>query len=188
MNKFVFSLFITLLVLTSSCKKGCTDPLAYNYKPNKTVDNGKCKYYDLVYLDSIKISRVRSQNSLGNNWDSGDSLDYDNDNSNPDISLKIITPSGYNHSSVNMYTNVNPFDANILFEFNNDYASDMWSQNGFLVYVYDFEMNFSTQLIDSLWINPFNSDQTGKSNRFQKEVEFEYNSDGIGLVAYFRWE
>ena len=109
MKKILYLFIFLISLLFFSCRKGCTDPLAYNYNANRTVDKGNCKYYDLVYLDSIKISRINSQNELGNNWDSGDSLDYDNDDSNPDVSLKVIAPSGYHAFSVNMFTNVNPF-------------------------------------------------------------------------------
>ena len=171
-----------------SCRKGCTDPLAYNYNANRTVDNGNCKYYDLVYLDSIKISRINSQNELGNNWDSGDSLDYDNDDSNPDVSLKVITPSGYHAFSVNMFTNVNPFYPDIVFDFNNDFASDMWSSNGFSILIYEFEMDFSTKLIDSVYIKPFDANESRKSDRFKKRVVLDYFADSIGLTAFFSWD
>ena len=187
MFKF-FCLVITIAIFSTSCKKGCTDPLAYNYNSNRTIDNGSCKVYDLIYLDSIRIDRIRSQNSLGNNWDSGDSLDFDNDDSNPDISLKIVTPSGYHAPSVNMFTNINPYNADVLFDFNDDFASDMWSNGGYTVYVYDFEMNFSTQLIDSIFIMPFDAIEKRRSQRFKKRIVFDYFERGIGLTAYFSWE
>jgi hypothetical protein len=187
-NKLFYPFVVFIILVSISCKKGCTDPLAYNYNANKTIDKGNCKFYDLVYLDSIKITRVNSQNSLGNNWDAGDSLDFDNDNSNPDISLEIVTPNDYHDFSVNMYTNINPFNPDIIFDFNNDFASDMWASNGYKIYVYDFEMNFTTQLIDSVFIMPFNSDGSSRSDRFQKEVVLEYFNEGIGLIAYFSWD
>lgn len=188
MKKILYLFIFLISLLFFSCRKGCTDPLAYNYNANRTVDNGKCKYYDLVYLDSIKISRINSQNELGNNWDSGDSLDYDNDESNPDVSLKVITPSGYHAFSVNMFTNVNPFYPDIVFDFNNDFASDMWSSNGFSILIYEFEMDFSTQLIDSVYIKPFDANESRKSDRFKKRVVLDYFADSIGLTAFFSWD
>ena len=38
---------VTVISLTQSCKKGCTDPTAANYNPDAKKDNGSCYYVNL---------------------------------------------------------------------------------------------------------------------------------------------
>ena len=38
---------VTVISLTQSCKKGCTDPTAANYNPYAKKDNGSCYYVNL---------------------------------------------------------------------------------------------------------------------------------------------
>ena len=38
---------VTVISLTNSCKKGCTDPTAANYNPDAKKDNGSCYYVNL---------------------------------------------------------------------------------------------------------------------------------------------
>ena len=181
-------LLIGLFLFISSCKKGCTDPLAYNYNSNKTIDNGNCNYYDLVYVDSIKIKRFPSVNQLGNTWDGGDSLDIDNDNTFPDIHIKVKTPIGYINEINHWPGSVNPFSCNLLFNCGNSISSNAWDQAGFTFYIYDYEYNLSLQLIDSLIISPFNFNGSGRSNRFIRKYELDSSSDEIDFTVYFHWD
>jgi hypothetical protein len=43
MYKFI-KIFIVLLLILSSCKKGCTDSTAMNYNETVKKDNGTCIY------------------------------------------------------------------------------------------------------------------------------------------------
>ena len=181
-------LSLILIICFNSCKKGCTDPLAYNYNSNRTIDNGSCRFYDLIYLDSLRLTRFDDANSLGNNWESGDSLDYDNDNSYPDVYIKVKTPSGYLYDPFEYYEDISPFNPDLFIDYNDNISSNNWQEEGFVLYIYDYELNSSFQLMDSVEVMPFNYNGTSKSRRYIREHHYNYMSNGIGLSLYFHWE
>ena len=68
--RFSFFIYIILFVfITTSCKKGCTDPLAYNYNAHRSIDNGRCKYHNFVRIDSIRILNISDTDQNGVEWD-----------------------------------------------------------------------------------------------------------------------
>ena len=188
MSFYRFILIFVIVSLFFSCKRGCTDPFAYNYKPNKTVDNGKCKFYDIVYVDSLRINRLPSVNTIGNSWDGGDSLDFDNNNSYPDIHIQVNTPSGYYIIGDEFWSDVNPFSSNLFAYYGDKISSSGWEENSFTFYIFEWDLDFSMQLIDSIVINPFKQEERNRKHRFLEEVNLDYNNDGIGMDFYFHWE
>lgn len=49
-------LFAALLAVGTSCsKEGCTDPVAINYSPEATSDNGICQYPTNVMIKSVTV-------------------------------------------------------------------------------------------------------------------------------------
>ena len=187
-----FSLYIVCVLFSTlcfnSCKKGCTDPLAFNYNSNRTEDNGSCRYYDLVFLDSIRINRISEVDQIGYGWDAGDTLDVDNDFTFPDLYVTVLTPSGYLYNSTSYWSDINPNYCDVLMDFSGQISSSQWEQNGFIIYLYDYEYDNTIQFIDSVFVNPYNYNATSKSQRFKTSISTDYNIEGIGVDVYFDWK
>ncbi len=183
-----FLIIIGMTALLFSCKKGCTDPEAYNYNMNRSIDNGSCKYYNTVTLDSVKVNSFAEFNNQSQGWDAGSSADIDNDNTLPDLFLGFKSPNNYisNNSTV-VYYDVNPFDVNYTFELNPKLTSTQWINSGYWVYLYDIEFDNSYEPIDSVFLEPFDNYGSSKDERFQKTISVDKGFNLLNIVAYFSW-
>lgn len=176
-----------ILVITSSCKKGCTDPYASNYKPKKTIDNGKCDVYTRVTLNSIMVNEIPEYNSSGELWDSGSNgNDYDQDNTHPDLAIRYRAESGYSFDPGEYYPTVNPNNVDWLQTLNIPISINHWkNENGFYVYFYEVDNNgFDYFLMDSVKIDPFDYD--GNKDRFKDTLNV--SKGNIKFTAHMAWE
>ena len=181
-------LIIVFLSTFSSCKKGCTDPEAYNYNINRTIDNGSCSYYQTVTLDSVKVNSFAEFNNQNEGWDAGFLPDIDNDNTLPDLSLGFRSPTNYvsNNSTV-IYDDVNPFDVDYTFELNPKLTSSQWINSGYWIYLYDIEYDYTYEIIDSVFLEPFDNYGTFRDARFKRVISVDKGFNLVNLEAYFSW-
>ena len=180
---------MVIIFLTASmycCKKGCTDPEAYNYNVNRSIDNGRCKYYNTVSLDCVVINSFAELNHQGNGWDAGVSPDTDGDNTFPDLFLSFITPTGYESYS-NIREDVNPFDVYYTFEIVPKLTSSQWFDSGYWIYLYDFEYDNTFELIDSVFLEPFDYYESSSSSRFKTKISINKGFNMLNMDAYFSW-
>jgi hypothetical protein len=183
-----FLMIIGGFVVLLSCKKGCTDPEAYNYNSNRTIDNGSCRYYKTVTLDSVKVNSFAELNNQNQGWDAGFSPDIDNNNTLPDLFLGFRSPTNYvsNNATV-LYYDVNPFDVDYTFELNPKLTSSQWINSGYWIYLYDLEYDNTFELIDSVFIEPFDYYGSTRDTRFQKVISVDKGFNLMNLKAYFSW-
>ncbi len=185
MKNLILTLSISLIVLPfQSCKKGCTDPYASNYNPNREIDNGSCNMYSHVVLHSVDIQSIPEFNSLGYPWDAGFGDDLDNDNTYPDLFIHFRADSGYSYSS----SSWNRYDVN----FNNTNINQnlivplsltAWRTGGFWVYIEEVDNGWYYENIDSVFVDPFDYDAS--YNRFKDTIVV--NKGEIQLTANMEW-
>jgi hypothetical protein len=181
------SLIIALLfsvVIFDSCKKGCTDPYAYNYNANREIDNGSCNIYSHVVLHSVDIQSIPEYNSLGYPWDAGFGDDLDNDNSYPDLYVHFRADSGYsyNSSSWNWY-DVDFNNVNVNQDLSVPLSLSAWRTGGFWVYLEEVDNGWYKEHIDSIFVDPFDYDAT--YNRFLDTLVVTKGE--IQLTANMEW-
>ena len=185
-------LAISILVITSlflgfsSCKKGCTDPYAINYKPKKTIDKGNCEVYSRVTLNSINIKSIPEYNQNGVLWDNSGVNDLDMDNSHPDIAVTYRAESGYSFDPNEYYPSVNPNNVDWLQLLSIPISINDWqNENGFYVYFYEVDNDgFDYTFMDSIKIDPFDFD--AKNDRFKDTLDIIKN--GYEFTAHMAWE
>ena len=184
-------LFLILIFSTifNACKKGCTDPEAYNYNINRTIDNGSCKYYQSVPLDSVKVYSFPELNNQNQGWDAGYSSDIDSNNTFPDLFLGFISPTNYvNNNLTYVYNDVNPFIVDYTFELMPKLTSSQWINLGYWIYLYDLEYDNSFEPIDSVYLEPFDNYGSSRSERFKTSMAVNQGFNNLNLEAYFSWQ
>jgi len=186
MKLVIYFSIILFLFSFSSCKKGCTDPYAINYKPKKSVDNGKCDVYQRVTLNSITINTIPERDKNGVLWDNGGVGDLDMDNSHPDLAVTYRAESGYSFDPNVYYPTVNPNDVAWTQELAAPISITDWkNDNGFYVYFFEVDndgANFT--FMDSIKIDPF--DYAAKKNRFKDSLVV--NTQYYNFTAFMTWE
>lgn len=171
MKQFTYLALILFNVFTiSSCKKGCTNPYATNYKPKKSIDNGKCDVYQRVTLNSIYISSIPEYDNNGVFWDNGGNGDLDMDNTHPDLAITYRAESGYSFDPNEYYPTVSPNNVDWLQELTNPISINDWqNDSGFYVYFWEVDNNGNDfTFMDSIKIDPFDYD--AKNNRFKDSL------------------
>ena len=77
------SLFIITLFLFNSCsEKGCLDTDSVNFDVKANKNDGVCSYR---FLSRIQVNKVRELKSGAENWDTGDEIDRNGTEKNPDL-------------------------------------------------------------------------------------------------------
>ena len=186
MKYLIYCTSILVLITFLSCKKGCTDPYAKNYKPKKSVDNGKCDVYQRVTLTSIYVSKIKEYDPNGVLWDNSGVDDLDQDNSPPDLAITYRAESGYTFDPNEYYPTVNPNNVDWLQELATPISINDW-KNDNVFYVYFWEVDndgLNYTFMDSLKIDPFDYD--AKSNRFKDSLVI--NENYYNFTAYMEWE
>ena len=186
MKKTIFIL-ASLAIATgfNSCKKGCTNPKAYNYKKKKKKDNGSCELYKSVTLSSIDIKTVPEYNSNGAFWDSGNGDDLDNDNTRPDLFVKFRVEGGYSDVSNSYYPTINPSNVNKTKTLVSPLVLSEWDGKVFWAYFYEIDnptTNPHYELMDSVEIRPF---LESASDKFRDTLEV--SSGDISFTANMQW-
>lgn len=183
---FYTLLTFSFIITISSCKKGCTDPYAINYKPKKTVDNGKCDVYSRVTLNSIQVNSIPEYDPNGVLWDNSGTNDLDMDNSHPDVAIRYRAESGYSFDPNEYYPSVNPTNVDWLQILSIPISITDWkNDNGFYVYFYEVDNDgFDYLLMDSIKIDPFDFD--AKNNRFKDTLDV--SKSGFEFTAHMAWE
>ena len=135
-------LILTLTTLIFACKKednapttntsteveGCMDPLATNYNPEATIDDGSCEYPpSALKLSSITINAMPMTNN-GSNWDVGIL-----GSENPDV-FYVLKQGNGDISSSSSQDNISTFP--ILFTENLPYTINNLSQE-YTIELYD---------------------------------------------------
>lgn len=180
---------VILLLIFNACKKGCTDPDAYNYNMNRTEDNGSCKYYQSVSLDSVRVYSFSELNNQNQGWDAGYSNDIDSNNTLPDLFLGFISPSNYvNNNLTYVYNDVNPLIVDYTFELMPKFTSSQWVNLGFWIYLYDLEYDNTYEPIDSVYLEPFDNYGSSRTERFKNSMTVSRGFNKLNLVAYFSWQ
>tara|TARA_B100000683_G_scaffold79120_1_gene78165 strand:+ start:1862 stop:2407 length:546 start_codon:yes stop_codon:yes gene_type:complete len=181
MNKYILYFTLIFILPLTGCKKGCTDPLGYNYNANRSIDNGRCKYHQFVSLDSIKIYHVKDENDNGIGWDypfSWWDLTFD---VFIDDELVHILPDIY---SVNFSTymtenfTVDLSDVNSLKNYD-------WESSEYKIVIYDYD-NPNIEPVDSAVINPFYYLGSRQNDRFFDSIS--YDQHDLDFTAYFSWD
>ena len=182
---FYFSIVLIFIAL-QSCKKGCIDPYATNYKPKKTVDNGKCDVYTRVTLNSIEINTIPEYNSDNELWDNATNNDFDQDNTHPDLAITYRAESGYSFDPGEYYPTVDPNNVDWLQYLSVPISITDWkNDNGFYVYFYEVDLNGTYYiLMDSVFVDPFDYD--AKKDRFKDTLEV--TKGNIEFTAHMVWE
>ncbi len=186
MKKITFTLALLALAFgVDSCKKGCTNPKAYNYNAKKKKDNGSCKLYTSVTLHSIDIATIPARNSHGHLWDDGYDGDLDNDNTKPDLRVTFSAEGGYSDVSSSTFYTVEPSNVNKTKTLTSPLSITDWENKIFWAYFYERDGSYYSphyELIDSVEIRPFlDSD----SDKFRDTLEI--SSGSISFTANMAW-
>lgn len=57
--RFIVTFLLIITYTTTYCQiSGCTDPLAKNYKPGATLNDGSCTYKSTHYSPRVKVSAL----------------------------------------------------------------------------------------------------------------------------------
>jgi hypothetical protein len=186
--KTIIFLFSTVLILSSlnSCKKGCTNPYAINYKPKKTIDKGNCEVYARVTLNSIQVNSIPEYDKSGVLWDNSGENDLDMDNSHPDLAITYRAEEGYSFDPNEYYPTVDPHNVNWLQTLTVPVSLNNWqNDNGFFVYFYEVDNDgLDFTFMDSVKIDPFDFDS--KNNRFKDTLDV--TSKGYKFTAHMKWD
>jgi hypothetical protein len=184
----VFSLvFISVLIVSiSSCKKGCTDPYATNYKKKKTVDDGSCEVYSRVTLNSVEIKTVDEYNTDGDLWDNAENNDYDQDASHPDLYVSFKAEGGYLYEPTSYLPTANPNDVGWIQYVDVPISVNDWKDDkGFYVKFYEVDQGGLYYIpMDSIFIDPFDFD--AKSDRFKDTLDVVKGD--YSITAHMVWE
>ena len=174
--------FFTLFVF-DSCKKGCTDPYAENYNPNREIDNGSCNVYSHVLLNSVNIHTIPELNSIGYAWDAGFGTDLDDDNTYPDLFVSFKADNGYSLIPNTYWPTVDPNNVGVYQELDPVLSLSSWQQGGFWIYLSEIDFPFEEELIDSVFVDPFDYD--AGYNRFKDTMMVIKGN--IQLTANMNW-
>lgn len=185
MKKLTLVLPLAIIAMFSSCKKGCTDPYAYNYNSKKKKDNGSCTVYSNVTLNSIKIETIPALNPDGETWDNATNNDYDQDNTYPDLFVSFSAEGGYDYIPNTYFPDVNPAIVNRTQSLGSPISVTEWQDgNGFWVYFYEADYQGAIKIkMDSVLIEPFEMDAS--SDRF-KDTLMVTKGD-ISFEARMEW-
>lgn len=75
-------LAIAIICFCSCSEKGCLDTDAVNFDVKANKHDGVCSYR---YLTRIQVNKVRELKSGAENWDTGDEIDRNGTEKNPDL-------------------------------------------------------------------------------------------------------
>jgi len=185
----IYSLIILSLGLIfsfTSCKKGCTDPYATNYKPKKTIDKGNCNVYSHVTLNSILIKKIPALNSDNEYWDNATNNDTDHDGSHPDLYVSFRAEGGYVYEPSTYLPTVDPQNVDWLQKLDIPISVYDWKNDkGFYAFFYEVDGGGTSYiLMDSVKIDPF--DYEAKNNRFKDTMVVI--SGQFNFTANMAWE
>ena len=184
MKNLILILSISLIVLPfQSCKKGCTDPYAENYNPNREEDNGSCNVYSHVVLNSVTVHTIPVLNALGYGWDAGFGDDLDNDNTYPDLFISFKADNGYSLVPNTYWPTVDPNNVNVYQELSPTLSLSSWQEGGFWIYLSEIDFPFEEELIDSVFVDPFDYD--ARYNRFKDTMMV--SKGNIQITANMNW-
>ena len=180
--RFSFSVSIILFVfITISCKKGCTDPLAYNYNAHRSIDNGRCKYHNHVRIDSIRILNISDTDQNGVKWD--DPFNW------WDLTFDVYVGNDLIYMSdifdVNFYSMGNDVFLDLSDE--NELKNDEWENDGYKIVFYDYDDPYVVP-VDSAVINPFYYVGMKKNDRFLKKIKYKDRNVDLEFETYFSWD
>ncbi len=180
--RFSFYVCIILFVfITTSCKKGCTDPLAYNYNAHRSVDNGRCKYHNHVTIDSIRIFNISDTDENGVEWDEPFSW--------WDLTFDVYVGSDLLYESDVFNVNFSMLDNDVFIDFSdrNGIKNDEWENTGYRIVFYDYDDPFLVP-VDSAEINPFYYVGMRKNDRFLEKIKYKYRNVDLEFETYFSWD
>ena len=181
MRCLIYICVLLILFITPSCKKGCTDPLAYNYNAHRSVDNGRCKYHNHVRIDSIHIFNISDTDENGVGWDEPfNSWDLTFDVFVGDDLVFVSDIFDVNFSSMDNDVFLNLSDRNGIK--NND-----WENNGYKIVFYDYDDPYLVP-IDSAEINPFYYVGMKEKDRFLEKINYKYPNVDLEFETYFSWD
>lgn len=118
--------FLSILTIPSYSQiEGCTDPLANNYNPGATINNGRCNYNPTSYTPPIKVSPISSTLVESSGLQiAGDSLWSFNDGGGAAAIYRISTTSSTVYQTVNLENATNVDWEDIAFDGTYFYVGD----------------------------------------------------------------
>ena len=182
--KMRFSFFICTILfvsITTSCKKGCTDPLAYNYNAHRSIDNGRCKYHNFVRIDSIRILNISDTDQNGVEWD--DPFNW------WDLTFDVYIGNDLIYMSDIFDVNFSMMGNDVFLDLSdeNELKNDEWENDGYKIVFYDYDDPYVVP-VDSAVINPFYYVGMKKNDRFLKKIKYKYRNVDLEFETYFSWD
>ena len=180
--RFSFYVCIILFVfITTSCKKGCTDPLAYNYNAHRSIDNGRCKYHNHVRIDSIRILNISDTDQNGVEWD--DPFNW------WDLTFDVYVGNDLIYMSDLFVVNFSSMGNDVFLDLSdeNELKNDEWENDGYKIVFYDYDDPYVVP-VDSAVINPFYYVGMKKNDRFLKKIKYKYRDVDLEFETYFSWD
>ena len=180
MNKYILYLVLIFILPLTSCKKGCTDPLAYNYNANRSIDNGRCKYHQYVRLDSVRIYNIKDENDNGLGWDSPFAW--------WDMTFDVFIDDELVHVLPDIYSvNFSYMSEDVLVDLSDVSALKNydWESSDYKIVFFDYD-NPNVEIVDSAIINPFYYLGTRQNDRFFDSIR--YDQHDLDFRAYFSWD
>lgn len=180
--RFSFYVCIILCVfITTSCKKGCTDPLAYNYNAHRSIDNGRCKYHNHVRIDSIRILNISDTDQNGVEWD--DPFNW------WDLTFDVYVGNDLIYMSDIFDVNFSSMGNDVFLDLSdeNELKNDEWENDGYKIVFYDYDDPHVVP-VDSAVINPFYYVGMKKNDRFLKKIKYKYRNVDLEFETYFSWD
>ena len=180
--RFSFFIYIILFVfITTSCKKGCTDPLAYNYNAHRSIDNGRCKYHNFVRIDSIRILNISDTDQNGVEWD--DPFNW------WDLTFDVYIGNDLIYMSDIFDVNFSMMGNDVFLDLSdeNELKNDEWENDGYKIVFYDYDDPYVVS-VDSAVINPFYYVGMKKNDRFLEKIKYKYQNVDLEFETYFSWD
>lgn len=179
MTKHLVILICVLQFMVVSCRaqiSGCTDPLANNYDPSATVNDGSCSYYAISVspVSTFELSETIEETSGLSLWDgyvwthndNADNKLYGLDTTNGGIKLEFILPG-----VVNIGWEEISQDEEYLYigDFGNNLSGNRTDLH--LLRVEKNSLNGGSAIIDTIWFSY--SDQFDMSPAEPNQTEYD---------------
>ncbi len=181
MRFLIYICILLIIFITPGCKKGCTDPLAYNYNAHRSVDNGRCKYYNHVRIDSIRIFNISDTDQNGVKWD--EPFNW------WDLTFDVYVGNDLIYMSDIFDVNFSMMGNDVFLDLSDDnqLKNEDWENDGYKIVFYDYDDPYLVP-VDSALINPFYYVGMKKNDRFLKKIKYKYRNVDLEFETYFSWD